>query len=776
MAIYIARVRLVSVAEESEALVLGFSRALVCVVLALVGVLGISGTALGVLSPSGREWEMVSPPQKNGGDVMIHSAKVTAAADGDAVTFVSLLGFAGTPGSALAIDYLSVRAGVAGTNGWSTHSLTPPGQEAVALRYSPHLNTSYRLFAPDLSVGLLRAFTPLTDVPNVALTRNLYRRSDLRDPTGGTYALLTDSVNPIPVEEPFGNGIYVPWVADASTDFEHVLFESTLSLTADAPPCADPIYANCPPKVYEWVGGAVRLASILPGGTPAPNAVAGQGAGNFQDTPHTISDDGSRIFFTTNPFLAAGDLFVRIAGSSTAQVNASERTPADPAGPLPARFEEAAADGSAAFFTTKEQLTDDDQDTGVDLYHYAVDAPEGQRLTRLSVGADENGDVLGVVGISDDGSSVYFIAQGQLVDGAPQSPLTRIYLWREGELRDIGGLAITADVDPNTGVSIYELQLKPSRVSPDGRFMLFLSGSGEGLGGYDHAGHNQLYLYDATADELVCASCNPNVTQATGPAAVQSQAGISVSAARPYLNRALSDNGRVFFSSRQRLVPGDVNGAVWDVYEYDPGSRSRILLSSGETEFDSLFMDASADGNDVFFLSREQLSRWDIDQAYDLYDARVGGGLPEPPEPAVPCSGDACQGPPSGRSGRGAPGSVQFGAQSNTAGAGFDVLPLSRTQLRRWAATGVTRLRVRITEAGLVRARVRGRLGGRTRTFASAAQRADDAGTVALTLRLSPPARARLADDRRLRARILVTFSAADGVERVAVTLGGGGR
>jgi hypothetical protein len=37
----------------------------------------------------------------------------------------------------------------------------------------------------------------------------------------------------------------------------------------------------------------------------------------------------------------------------------------------------------------------------------------------------------------------------------------------------------------------------------------------------------------------------------------------------------------------------------------------------------------------------------DTDGDLDFYDARVGGGFPEPPLPAPPCSGDSCQGPPS---------------------------------------------------------------------------------------------------------------------------------
>ena len=107
-------------------------------------------------------------------------------------------------------------------------------------------------------------------------------------------------------------------------------------------------------------------------------------------------------------------------------------------------------------------------------------------------------------------------------------------------------------------------------------------------------------------------------------------------------NRALSDDGsRVFFSTAQALVPEDVNGRV-DVYEYESGGVH--LISSGRSPADSWFMDASASGNDVFFTTSQQLVGWDTDQEYDVYDARVGGGLPDPVPSATPCADGGCQG------------------------------------------------------------------------------------------------------------------------------------
>jgi len=110
-----------------------------------------------------------------------------------------------------------------------------------------------------------------------------------------------------------------------------------------------------------------------------------------------------------------------------------------------------------------------------------------------------------------------------------------------------------------------------------------------------------------------------------------------------HISRALTDDGRhVFFNTTEAIDPDDTNNAL-DVYEYDVDSGQIHLISGGADSADSYLMDASADGHDVFFVTRARLVGWDTDSAYDLYDARVGGGFPDP-VPVASCSGDACQG------------------------------------------------------------------------------------------------------------------------------------
>ena len=71
------------------------------------------------------------------------------------------------------------------------------------------------------------------------------------------------------------------------------------------------------------------------------------------------------------------------------------------------------------------------------------------------------------------------------------------------------------------------------------------------------------------------------------------------------------------------------------------------LISTGKDDYPSFFADASANGDDVFFFTREGLVGQDKDELLDVYDARVGGGIAaQNPLAVLPCeSTDACHGP-----------------------------------------------------------------------------------------------------------------------------------
>jgi hypothetical protein len=80
-----------------------------------------------------------------------------------------------------------------------------------------------------------------------------------------------------------------------------------------------------------------------------------------------------------------------------------------------------------------------------------------------------------------------------------------------------------------------------------------------------------------------------------------------------------------------------------DAYEFDTQTGEAHLISSGESGQVSGFVGATPDGHDVFFTTSQRLVPGDKDSSVDLYDARVDGGFPYPGR-APACEGDACAG------------------------------------------------------------------------------------------------------------------------------------
>jgi hypothetical protein len=163
--------------------------------------------------------------------------------------------------------------------------------------------------------------------------------------------------------------------------------------------------------------------------------------------------------------------------------------------------------------------------------------------------------------------------------------------------------------------------------------------------------------------------------------------------------RYLSDSGRLFFNSadplvavehahtRQETVGGvAVQVGVENVYEYNPDGLSSCqqrdgcvaLLSSGTAEQESAFVDASAGGDDAFFVTAQPLVSQDQDSNFDLYDARVCTAespcVTSEGAASVPCeSTDTCRPPGSPAPGVAGPsGTAAFSGPGN--GASLEVL------------------------------------------------------------------------------------------------------
>lgn len=576
--------------------------------------------------PDGRAYEQVSPVDKNEADIRFNNG-MAAAFDGNGLVFTSDGSFAGQPTGQAQTSYLSRR----GSFGWSTKGIQMPnGRVYVANGYSA--------FSEDLSKGVIRWMedTPAgTFDPNAAPGLNMY----LRDDATGSFALLNGTLTGA-TDVKFG------W---ASADFGKVGFETARKLTPDSP-CN--LIGIC---AYEWDHGVLRLASVLPDGTPTKGIIgAGQGAGGAVEgnVDNAVSGDGTRVFFSSNI-----DLYVRENGTKTTLISGSERSL--PGGPAsgPAYFQGAeAAHGDRVIFTTQRSLVNADNDETNDLYLYDATQPVGERLTLISedrnpeapVGAavEGNGNVPSTGGVlARDGAldRVYFVAANQILPGEPNPAGPKLYVWdATGASPEVHFVATLSPSDAVAwdGPSVREsAPIKPARISANGRYIAFISVAA--LTPADLDERDDVYRYDAQAQALTCVSCSSDASPSQGAVRFdQTRIGANLI---NHLPRNVSDSGQVFFQTSRGLVPADSNGKV-DVYEFENGELH--LLSGGAGTQDSYFLDASASGSDVFFDTRDRLVGWDKDSKYDAYNARIGGGFPEPPPTPPPCEGDSCQPPP----------------------------------------------------------------------------------------------------------------------------------
>jgi hypothetical protein len=309
------------------------------------------------------------------------------------------------------------------------------------------------------------------------------------------------------------------------------------------------------------------------------------------------------------------------------QLNASRR--AASLGEGSATLLAATPDGSQAIFADETPLTGEPNDNG-GIYEYDL---EDESLSDLTPAGGDPG-VQGVLGMSEDGSIVYFVASAVLAEGA-SAGLENLYVAQGGTIEFIATLSGEDSADWT-----QSFEARTARVTPNGEYVAFLSDAS--LTGYDNADavtgspDNELFLYDANDRRLTCVSCNPSGAPPFGPANIPR--GTSPS----YEPRVVSEDGsRVFFDSADTLVPADDNGQQ-NVYEYEDGTV--YLISPGTGGSGSTLVDTSAGGRDVFFATSSQLVATDDDESSDIYDAREGGGFPVATA-ALPCAGEACHGP-----------------------------------------------------------------------------------------------------------------------------------
>lgn len=689
------------------------------------GVFKTPATAVGSLGlPDDRVIEMVTPPNNDDADVYVPQALLgesltegtgtvflfQVALDGSAVTYTAAPTVHGS-GIGLGDQYLAERSS---TGGWNQSVIQPPALEL----------TRYQGFSSDLSIGVLgsgdneeaEVLPPLTpDAPGEGY-RVLYTRTN----SNGTYRPLITNVLPL-TRSPASSGsdeVFAVWdnghspvFAGGSSNFDDLLFEDNDALLGGSGALEGELEEDVKEEVakgentnylYDSVDNKLSLVNVSPGGKVVPDATFGgpplqQGQERPGDTPpgfnHVISEDGNRVYWTSlesiknqygqttealpleiylrenpsrpqSPLDSHGDCTVS-GDACTVQVSAGA-----------AQYWTATGDGRYAFYTENGAL-----------YRFNAEASGGQdpreALTATSA------YVFGVLGASEDGETVYFVAKEVLssadsesstpVQGQPNlyvlhhgSPPVFIGTLSEQDESEVEPLKTALGVArPAAGDWQPGLGSRTARVTGDGGGVVFMSRQ-EGLSvvgypyGYPGAGAGEVYVYNAVSNRLYCVSCGSTSEGASGY--------LPVSWNDTYMPRWISESGdRVFFDTSTPLVSQDTNGKQ-DVYEWEAEGAGTceqgtgvnggclFLLSGGSSKSDSWLIGASASGDDVFMATRAQLAPEDQNETFDLYDARVGGVKPVTP-PA--CTGTGCQGAPAPPPTFATPPSVTFDGVGN---------------------------------------------------------------------------------------------------------------
>jgi len=679
-------------------------------------------TAYTSVLPDGRQWEMVSPPNKNGAliEPIMQEGVIQAAAAGDAMTYhANAPTEPGAAGYSSQVQVLSTR----GVGGWSTKDIALPHPGETDQPEGQ--GEDYRFFSEDLSLAVVQpfgAFTPASSpqalAPGEASEQTAFLRTDYENGnvnercTQSCYRPLVTGAPGfanVPPGTKFGEegkcpdpqGTCGPQAVGMSPDGKHVVL-------------------NLGGALYEWSAGKLAPVSVPPGGEAL---VQGGLAGS-----NAISANGSRVVWTEG----REDYFIRdLARGETLELGTLELGSG-------AKFEFLNAEGSRVFLGNGT--------SGSKVCEVKLNSTTN-KLECVTTSLDGDGEV---IGISRDGSYVYYVARevqtttensehAKAELGAPN-----LYMRHYGGEPGSGGwetprfiATLTGNDGPDVGGYSSkwgrgDIFSQTSRVSPNGQWLSFMSNND--LTDYDDHDavsgkpDEEVYLYGAAANRLVCASCNPSGARPVGAsvekprlttplvnagstaywdstwlaANIPAWTKYAISSAS-HQSRYLSDSGRLFFNSHDALVPQDVNGN-WDVYEYEPpevGDCSTAsatfsarsdgcvgLISSGESDEESAFLDASETGGDVFFLTTSKLAPQDYDKAFDVYDAHecTGASPCAPPSRVAPpecTTADACRAAPSPQPPiYGAPASQTFAGVGNLAPAPMPAVTPKKTTKR----------------------------------------------------------------------------------------------
>jgi hypothetical protein len=649
--------------------------------------------------PDNRAYEMVTPPGKDGALIgnILFGPKPDVSEDGSRLIASSIQCFGGAESCTASREtegeqFLFKRS----AEGWRTTALAPPATQFET-------NSSWLVSAD--------AGTELFSMPVPPMNEDDFY---VREPSGSFVAIG-------PATPPASGAQGEVWgsrTMGATTDFSHIFYQEEPSWPFDG---------GNEHSLYEYVGTGnnAPILVAVSGGAGSTDLISKcgsvAGASSNSVLPGTMSANGRVLYFTalacasgtgvnSSTPVPANAVYARIDQARTVKI--SERSPtsctsvacqSSPA--ATARFEGASQDGSRAFFMSTQQLTDEasedghvakgqgcaeiSEENGCNLYEYDFADPAGPSLVDASAG-DVSGHgprVQGVMGISSDGSHIYFVAKGVLSitpnnqGEAAKDGKNNVYVFERDAQHPKGQITFVATL-PDSDIADWKELEGEVNVTPDGRFLVFVSTGDLTPDDTSRDGAQQVFRYDALTGELLRISvgndgfndngnrsvrvpCETAFRCTSNAKIVPAELGF-LSAGPGRSDPTMSHDGAyVFFESPAGLTPQALDyvqigtletGPQYaeNVYEWHDGhvyliSDGRDTAKVGIGSAVGL-LGSDATGANVFFSTADKLVSRDTDTQLDYYDARICTAeercIEPPPPPLPPCAGEACHGIP----------------------------------------------------------------------------------------------------------------------------------
>jgi NHL repeat len=551
----------------------------------------------------GRIWEMVSPADTSGANVDVIDEEpdglMQAAANGNAITYVTSapVGEAEGNRSYEVTQLLSHR----GAHEWESQDIVTPNSQALSVPVGEGsgLPSEYQFFSEDLALAIVHPFLPeefgkgaeinnladpplsppATEAEEGKQERTIYVRDNKPiAPTGGAETTLYEEAeeNGKTMDNPgyvaLLTGANLPGVEFGWPKGAPIFLDANPDLTTTVISLGEG--AGEKEGLYAWTEGVLKAVSLPP---ESAELVPGRLGDSGMNKRRAISNDGSRIFWEDDDH----HLYMRATMTPSGDSAHEETIQLDKAQGVTepaeggAKFQIANAEGSRVFFTDTRPLK---EHSGAaygkpDLYvceivEYEVEH-EGHKehklkckLTDLTLQHEtpahevESANVQGLVlGASEDGSYVYFVANGVLSEapnseGKPAAPglcgiegfpetTCNLYVDHynsEHAQWETTFIAALSEEDASDWKSVggsteEELERVTSRGSPNGLHLAFMSD--QELTGYenvdthpeaDGAHDEEVFEYTAASGakevaapgKLICASCNPSGAQPSG--------------------------------------------------------------------------------------------------------------------------------------------------------------------------------------------------------------------------------------------------------------------